>query len=85
VAAHYAGRPVTVCGEMAGDPVGACVLAALQVDRLSVAVHKLRTVQQALAAQAWTLPLPLAPQLVALSTGTAVREFLGQLRVTSAS
>jgi phosphotransferase system enzyme I (PtsP) len=83
--AHFAGRPITVCGEMAGDPTGACVLAALQVDRLSVAVHKLRSTQRALAEQASALPIPLAPQVIGLRTAAAVRELLHQIRMPSAS
>ncbi len=50
-AAHRAGRPVTVCGEMAADPRGAVALAALQVDALSVPVNQLGTVRRLLASQ----------------------------------
>jgi phosphotransferase system enzyme I (PtsP) len=47
-AAHQAGRRVTVCGEMAGDPRGALALLALEVDALSVAVPHLGCVRQCL-------------------------------------
>lgn len=49
-AAHEAGRPVSACGEMAADPRGALVLAALGADSLSVAVDRIRPVRDALAA-----------------------------------
>jgi phosphotransferase system enzyme I (PtsP) len=39
-AAHRAKRPVSVCGEMASDPAGAIVLAALGADSLSLAVDR---------------------------------------------
>jgi phosphotransferase system enzyme I (PtsP) len=47
--AHAAGRPVSVCGEIAADPLGALALAALGVDTLSVPVNQLAAAQQALA------------------------------------
>ena len=48
-AAHAAGRPVSVCGEMAADPLGATALAALGVDCLSVPVTQLPAARQAVA------------------------------------
>src|SRR5262249_3983158 len=48
-AAHAAGRLVTVCGEVAADPLGAAALAALGVDALSVAVNQLSAARRALA------------------------------------
>lgn len=54
--AHAAGRPVSVCGEMAGDPAAALLLAAMGVDTLSMSASSLlrvkwviRTFQQAVA------------------------------------
>jgi phosphoenolpyruvate-protein kinase (PTS system EI component) len=49
-AAHGAGRTVTVCGEMAGEPEGALVLAGLGVDAVSVAPSRLSAVHSELAA-----------------------------------
>ncbi|MFO0844125.1 MAG: putative PEP-binding protein [Gemmataceae bacterium] len=49
-AAKGAGRPVSVCGEMAADPAGARALAALGVDSLSVAVNQFAATRRALAA-----------------------------------
>jgi phosphoenolpyruvate-protein kinase (PTS system EI component) len=48
-AAHRHGRPVTVCGEMAGDPESALVLAGLGVDAISVAPSQFAAVKGALA------------------------------------
>ena len=48
-AARAAGRPVSVCGEVAADATGAAVLAALGVDALSVPVNRLVATRRALA------------------------------------
>ncbi|MFP4560396.1 MAG: putative PEP-binding protein, partial [Thiohalorhabdus sp.] len=39
--AHGEGRPVSVCGEMAADPVGALLLAGMGVDELSMSAGAL--------------------------------------------
>ena len=46
--AHARGRKVTVCGEIAADPRGACLLVGLGVDALSVAASRLGEVALAL-------------------------------------
>lgn len=48
-AAHEANRPVSVCGEVAADPLGGLAMAALGVDSLSVAVNQYRATRNALA------------------------------------
>lgn len=58
-AAHEARRPISACGEMAADPQGALVLAALGADSLSVAVDRIRAVREALA----TIPAGGRPAL----------------------
>ena len=47
-AAHRAGIPVAVCGEMAGDPVGAVVLVGLGIDELSMDPSAFGSVKRAL-------------------------------------
>jgi phosphoenolpyruvate-protein kinase (PTS system EI component) len=74
--AHAANRPVTVCGEMAADPLGALALAALRVDSLSVPVNQFAAARQALAAvEPATLP-KLRSALLRQRTGAAVRNVL---------
>jgi phosphoenolpyruvate-protein kinase (PTS system EI component) len=75
-AAHRSGRPVSVCGEMAADPEGAAVLAALRVDSLSVPVHQLRTVRRTLSGETPEALAHLAPQLVQVRTAGEARELL---------
>jgi multiphosphoryl transfer protein len=49
-AGHLAGIPVAVCGEMAGDPVGALALAGLGIDELSMDAGAFAAVKRAPAA-----------------------------------
>jgi phosphotransferase system, enzyme I, PtsP len=79
--AHDAGRPVSVCGEMAGDPEGALVLAGLCVDALSVAVPQLSVARAALRVPAVCRSLSdLIPEVLRFSTGKQVRDFVRTLR-----
>jgi phosphoenolpyruvate-protein phosphotransferase len=48
-AGHAADRDVAVCGELAGDPAGAIVLAGLGVDELSMTAASFASVKRALA------------------------------------
>jgi phosphotransferase system enzyme I (PtsP) len=76
--AHAAGRPVTVCGEMAADPLGAAALAALQVDALSVPVNQFGAARQALARRTAGELAALRPRLLAQRTVAGVRTVLRQ-------
>jgi phosphotransferase system enzyme I (PtsP) len=78
--AHAAGRPVTVCGEMAADPLGAVALAALQVDSLSVPVNQLAAARQALAGQTADGLAELRGQILRQRTAAAVRALLQRSR-----
>jgi len=72
-AGHRAGRAVTVCGEMAADPRGACALAAFRVDALSVAVAHVPAVRRALE----RIPPPeFAAALVGARTADQVAQLL---------
>jgi phosphoenolpyruvate-protein kinase (PTS system EI component) len=77
--AHRARRPVSVCGEVAADPLGAIALTALEVDSLSVPVHQFASTRQALAqaakGQLHTL-VDLKSQLLRQRTTRAVRALL---------
>jgi phosphotransferase system enzyme I (PtsP) len=75
-AAHAAGRPVTVCGEVAADPLGAVALAALGVDALSVAVNQYGAARRALAGRTAVELRQLRPRLLGQRTATEVRKAL---------
>jgi phosphoenolpyruvate-protein kinase (PTS system EI component) len=82
--AHTAGRPVSVCGEAAADPLGAAGLAALGVDALSVPVNKFAATRQALAGLSPALLAELRPLLLRQRTTQEVRALL-QERTAEAS
>jgi phosphotransferase system enzyme I (PtsP) len=72
-AAHAAGRPVTVCGEMAADPLGALALVALQVDSLSVPVNGFAAARHCLAGHSPASLAGLRPDLLRCRTVAEVR------------
>jgi phosphotransferase system enzyme I (PtsP) len=75
-AAHEAGRPVCVCGEVAADPAGALALSALQVDSLSVPVNRLADARHALVGHSSGVLADLRPQLLRQRTTRHVRALL---------
>jgi phosphotransferase system, enzyme I, PtsP len=84
-AARAADRPVSVCGEMAADPLGALALAALGVDSLSVPVTQWLAIRQVVFA---ANPLKLAQvraDLLCRRTSTEVRKLLMEWRRECAS
>lgn len=72
-AAHAAARSVSVCGEIAADPLGALALAALGIDTLSVPVNQLAAAQQAMASCDATVLAEVKTELLRLRTATAIR------------
>ena len=73
LAADAAGKPVTLCGELAGDPSLTGVLLALGVRRFSVSRSHLRTVGQALQVADVRTLTPFAAEILAARTGSEVR------------
>jgi phosphotransferase system, enzyme I, PtsP len=81
--AHAARRRVTVCGEMAADELGAVVLAALQVDGLSVAVNQFAKTHETLTRLSSQDLDGLRSQVLRLRTAKDVRAYLrGQVPST---
>ncbi|MBY0228913.1 MAG: GAF domain-containing protein [Gemmataceae bacterium] len=74
--AHRGRKPVSVCGEIAADPLGAVALAALEVDSLSVAVNQYPTIREAFAALKPASLADLRPQLLRQRTARGVRLLL---------
>jgi phosphoenolpyruvate-protein kinase (PTS system EI component) len=74
--AHRAGRQVTVCGEMAADPLGSVALAALGVDTLSVPVNQLAATRQGLARLSAEGLAELRLELLRQRTTARIRELL---------
>jgi phosphotransferase system, enzyme I, PtsP len=77
-AARPMGKPITVCGEMAADPLGAIALAALQVDSLSVPVHQYLSMREALSRVTAERLVELKPLLLRQRTATDIRRLLAE-------
>jgi phosphoenolpyruvate-protein phosphotransferase len=71
--ARGAGIPVAVCGELAGDPIGALLLVGLGVDELSTDAGSLGGVRAALAGVTRDQLADLARRALAAADATTVR------------
>jgi phosphotransferase system enzyme I (PtsP) len=74
--AHAVGKPVSVCGEIAADPLGALALAALGVDSLSVPVNQLAAVRKTLAGRNAARLGEMKMELLRLRTTSYIRRLL---------
>lgn len=82
--AQRAGKPLAVCGEMAGDPCLAGVLAGLGVTDLSVSPGSLGDVRARLGAATPSGCLGLATACLAAATAREVRAVLGKVAAGAA-
>jgi phosphotransferase system enzyme I (PtsP) len=76
--AHAVGRPVSVCGEMAGDPAAALLLMGMGVDSLSMSAASLLRVKWAVRSFALAQMRALVDEADGLEDGVAVRALLHQ-------
>jgi phosphotransferase system enzyme I (PtsP) len=85
--AHRFGKPVSVCGEMAGDPAGALVLLGLGVDRLSMSPALLGEVKRAIRCVTRELAARLAETALGMEDGFSIHRLLNNAldRVRSCS
>ena len=72
--AHKFGKPVSVCGEMAGDPAAALALLGLEVDSLSMSVSNLPRVKWVIRSFTLGEATGLLDQALALEEPRAIRE-----------
>jgi phosphotransferase system enzyme I (PtsP) len=79
-AARAADRPVSVCGEMAADPLGSIALAALGVDSLSVPVTQWLAIRQAVFAVNPTRIAGVRADLLCRRTSVEARKLLVEWR-----
>lgn len=82
--ADDAGRPVTVCGEMAADPQGILALVALQVDAVSVPVAQLSAVAETLRHTSPEALAALAAEFLRFRSAAQVRAHLREWSQTNA-
>ncbi len=74
--AHAAGKPVSVCGEMAGDPIAAIILLGLGVDSLSMSVGSLHRVKWAIRTFTKQQAELLAGQAVEMHQVSAIKALM---------
>ncbi len=77
--AHCAGRPVTVCGEMAADPEGAIALVALGADSLSLAVDRIIPIRRLLSRLDTGLLGITRTRLLEARTAGEIKAFIGEV------
>jgi phosphotransferase system enzyme I (PtsP) len=73
VQAHRFGKPVSVCGEMAGDPAAALALLGLRVNSLSMSVSNLPRVKWVIRSFAQSEAIDLLEQALELEEPRAIR------------
>jgi phosphotransferase system enzyme I (PtsP) len=74
--AHACGKPVSVCGQLAGEPAGAVLLIAMGVDSLSTSSASLPRVKWIVRSVSRERALALLGQALAMDNGGAVRRLL---------
>jgi len=77
--AHEAQRPVSVCGEMAGDPAAALLLLGMGVDSLSMSAASLLRVKWAVRSFSRSQACSLLGEALQLEDGKAVRELVHRI------
>jgi phosphotransferase system enzyme I (PtsP) len=75
-AAHRQGKPVSVCGEMAGDPAGALLLMGMGVDALSMSPALLAEVKLAIRCFTRTRARLLAETALGMSDGFSIHRLM---------
>jgi phosphotransferase system enzyme I (PtsP) len=69
-----AGRPISVCGEMAGDPAAALLLLAMGVDSLSMNLGSLLKIKWMIRSVRYEETQALLAEVLELDTAAAIRE-----------
>jgi phosphoenolpyruvate-protein kinase (PTS system EI component) len=76
LAANDRAKPVTMCGELAGDPALAALMLALGVRRFSVSQVNYRDMRAAIRRASIQMLEPLATELMHLESAAAVRRLV---------
>ena len=74
--AHGAGKGVSLCGEMAADPLNAGLLLGLGIEDLSLSAPYIPPVKQALRGMSRTDARALAQKVLEMESGVAIRLYL---------
>ncbi|HEY5974729.1 MAG TPA: putative PEP-binding protein, partial [Geobacteraceae bacterium] len=79
-AAHQAGIQVSLCGEMAADPLKAIMLLGFGITDFSMSSPAIPLVKQALAKVTGSRAAAIAADVLAMDSATAVRAYLADVR-----
>lgn len=77
--AHQAARPVSVCGEMAGDPASALLLMGMGVDSLSMSLGNLLKVKWMVRSIPHAMARELLAEALTMESGVAIRARLHEV------
>jgi phosphotransferase system enzyme I (PtsP) len=75
-AAHLRGKPVSVCGELAGDPAGALLLLGMGVDALSMSAANLARVKLVIRSFTQQRARSLLDEVLEMEDGFAIHRLL---------
>jgi phosphotransferase system enzyme I (PtsP) len=75
IEAHKLGKPVSVCGEMAGDPAAVLALLGLGVDSLSMSVSSLPRVKWVIRSFTREEAYAVLQQALEMDDPRAIRKF----------
>lgn len=77
--AHLADRPVSVCGEMAGDPAAALLLMGMGVDSLSMSLGNLLKIKWVIRTFKLSFARTLLTEALCMDSASAIRERLNTI------
>ena len=78
--AAEAGKPVSVCGEMAADPLHAVLLLGLGITEFSLSAPYIPLIKQTLRTVSRTDALQFAQRILSLESSTAIRDEIERSR-----
>jgi phosphotransferase system enzyme I (PtsI) len=78
--AHRAGIPVSMCGEMAGDPVVTSVLLGMGLDEFSMAPSAISQIKNQVRTTKMDDARKIAQDVMEFSTAEEIREYLDKLK-----
>jgi phosphotransferase system enzyme I (PtsI) len=74
--AHRAGKPVSMCGEMAGDPVALLLLLGLGLDEFSMTPHVLPEIKKIIRSVSFAEAEEIARHVLDMKTEDDIKDFL---------
>ncbi len=74
--AHRAGKPVSMCGEMAGDPVALLLLLGLGLDEFSMTPHILPEIKKIIRSVSFAEAEEIARHVLEMKTEDDIKDFL---------